>query len=333
MAMPERGGDLTFLGVDTDGRTRWSTTRNPSCTAFAVTGGADGRDLVVLLDSDADPDSGLLATRTTAAAYDPLDGSLVWGPTDVPGDLVGPGLLLADVEGSVMSTSTGPKVALDPGTGEVVADEEDGGTELLHEYRGTLLAADGGDLRATETGSGDVLWTADDLEPPEGAETEPEAVGPGPAPGNGQSAAVVLAWDGPDGETVAHTAHDLRTGERLASFDGTEEPRVVGDREGRTVVGGPHPDAGRLLVGLHSSPAGELWRTRLPDGPGLDAVVGDHAQLGEGDDTLLVALDSGATVGEGPWAVPVAAAEDGTSLVPVESDGPGDAFAAYGPGP
>lgn len=333
MAMPERGGDLTFLGVDADGRTRWSTTRNPSCTAFAVTGGGEGRDLVVLLDSDADPGSGLLATRTTAAAYDPLDGSLVWGPTDVPGTLVGPGLLLAAVEGSVMSNSTGPKVALDPGTGEVVADEEDGGTELLHEYRGTLLAEYGNELRSTETGSGDVLWTAGDLEPPEGAETLPEAVGPGPDPGNGQAAAVILSWDGPDGGTVAHTAHDLRTGERLASFDGAEEPRVVGDHDGLTVVAGPHPDGGRVLVGLRSSPAGELWRTRLPDGPRLDAVVGDHAQLTEGDDTLLVDLGSGATVGEGPWAVPVAAAEDGTALVPVESDGLGDAFAAFGPRP
>lgn len=332
MAMPERGGgDLSFLGVDTDGNTRWSTPRNPSCTAFAVTKGAKGQDLVVLLDSDADPASGLLATTTTAAAYDPLDGTLVWGPTDVPGTLVGPGLLLAAIEGSVMSTSTGPKVALDPATGEVTADEEEDGTELLHEYQGALLVKDGDELRSSESGSGDVLWTSEELDPPEDAGTEPDAVAPGPAPENGYAASAILSWTGPDGEPVAHTVHDLHTGERLVSFHGPEEPRVVGDKEGLTVVSGPHPDGGQLLVGLHTSPAEELWRTRLPDGPRLDAVVGDHAHLTDGDLTRLVDVRSGATEGEGPWAVPVAAAADGTALVPVESEGLGDAFAAFAP--
>ncbi|WP_017607319.1 hypothetical protein [Nocardiopsis xinjiangensis] len=334
MAMPERGGgDLTFLGIDAEGSTRWSVTRNPSCTAFAVTKDTDGQDLVVLLDSDAEPASGLLATRTTAAAYDPLDGTLVWGPTDVPGTLVGPGLLLAAIEGSVMSTSTGPKVALAPATGEVVADEEEDGTELLHEYQGTLLAREGTELRSSESGSGDVLWTSDDLDPPEHAGPEPDAVGPapGPAPENGYAASVVLSWAGPDGEPAAHTVHDLRTGDRLVSFPGPEEPRVVGDKEGLTVISGPHPDGGQLLVGLEGSPAEELWRTRLPDGPRLDAVVGDHAYLTDGDLTRLVDAGSGASEGEGPWAVPVAAAADGTALVPVASEGLGDAFAAFAP--
>lgn len=332
IAMPERGGgDLTFLGVDAEGRTRWSTPRNPSCTAFAVTKDESGQDLVVILDSDADPASGLLATRTTAAAYDPLEGSLVWGPTDVPGTLVGPGLLLAAIEGSVMSNSTGPKVALDPATGEVIADEEEDGTEPLHEYQGTLLVRDGTELRSSETRNGDVLWTSDDLDPPEHAGTEPETVGPGPAPENSYAASVVLSWEGSDGEPAAHTVHDLRTGDQLASFPGPEEPRVVGDKEGLTVVSGPHTDGGQLLVGLHGSPAEELWRTRLPDGPQLDAVVGGHAYLTDGDLTLLVDADSGETEGEGAWAVPVAAAADGTALVPVESEGLGDAFAAFDP--
>lgn len=331
LAMPEGGGDLTVLGVDAEGGTRWSTTRNPSCTAFAVTKETKGHDLVVLLDSDADPASGLLATRTTAAAYDPIDGTLVWGPTDVPGTLVGPGLLLAAIEGSVMSTSTGPKVALDPATGEVAADEEADGTELLHEYQGTLLVRDGDELWSSESGSGDVLWTSEDLDPPEHAGTEPDAVGPGPAPENGYAASVVLSWGGPDGRPAAHTVHDLRTGDRLASFPGPEEPRVVGDKEGLTVVSGPHPDGGQLLVGLHGSPAEELWRTRLPDGPRLDTVVGDHAHLTDGDLTRLVDVRSGETEGEGAWAVPVAAAADGTALVPVESEGLGDAFAAFAP--
>ncbi|GHD24708.1 hypothetical protein GCM10007147_21130 [Nocardiopsis kunsanensis] len=332
IAMSE-GGDLTFLGVDAEGRTRWSTPRNPSCTAFAVTEDESGQDLVVLLDSDADPASGLLATRTTAAAYDPHDGSLVWGPTDVPGTLVGPGLLLAAIEGSVMSSSSGPKVALDPETGAVSADEEEDGTELLHEYQGTLLVREGGELRASESGSGDVLWTSGELDPPEHTGSGPDAVAPGPAPENGYAASVALSWEDPDGEPVAHTVHDLRTGERLVSFHGREEPRVVGNKEDLTVVSGPHPDGGQLLVGLRGSPAEELWRTRLPDGPRLDAVVGDHVHLTDGDLTRLVEVRSGETVGEGPWAVPVAAAADGTALVPVGSEGLGDAFAAFAPAP
>src|SRR5690606_38421887 len=154
--MPEEsGGDLVFLGVGPDGATRWSLSRNPSCTAFAATRDADGGDLVVVLDSDADPERALLASRTTAAGYRPDDGALVWGPVEVPGTLVGPGLVFGAPAKSVMSADTGPKTALDPSTGRVAADEEDGGAAVLHEHQGALLTEEDGELRAVDAAGGE----------------------------------------------------------------------------------------------------------------------------------------------------------------------------------
>src|SRR5690606_38842927 len=156
-----------FLGVGPDGATRWSLSRNPSCTAFAATRDADGGDLVVVLDSDADPERALLASRTTAAGYRPDDGALVWGPVEVPGTLVGPGLVFGAPAKSVMSADTGPKTALDPSTGRVAADEEDGGAAVLHEHQGALLTEEDGELRAVDAAGGEELWDTGGLAPPE----------------------------------------------------------------------------------------------------------------------------------------------------------------------
>ncbi|WP_026128553.1 PQQ-binding-like beta-propeller repeat protein [Nocardiopsis halophila] len=337
--MPEEsGGDLVFLGIGPDGTTRWSLDRNPSCTAFAATRDADGGDLVVVLDSDADPDGGGFAARTTAAAYRPGAGTLVWGPVEVPGTLVGPGLVFGASAGSVMGAADGPKAALDPSTGAVAADESEGGT-VLHEYQGTLLTERDGRLHAVDTATGQRLWSGAGLAPPSHA---PAAVpAPGPRPETDASGAVLLEWR-QDGETVGTTVHDLRTGRRLAELGTDEEPRLLGTQEGGAVVAGAAPDGGGVLIAVADDPR-RLWSRDREPGERPEAIVGGVLYMStgnptpedadgsgvEGEDGIrAVRMRDGASLGEGNWSVPVAAASDGTALLPVASDGPGDAFAA-----
>lgn len=328
--MPEEsGGDLVFLGVGPDGATRWSLSRNPSCTAFAATRDADGGDLVVVLDSDADPERALLASRTTAAGYRPDDGALVWGPVEVPGTLVGPGLVFGAPAKSVMSADTGPKTALDPSTGRVAADEEDGGAAVLHEHQGALLTEEDGELRAVDAAGGEELWDTGGLAPPEHAPGTAPA--PGPRPETGAAAAAVVEWRADGGEPAGYTVHDLRTGTVLAELGGGAEPRLIGTSEGPAAVTGAAPGGGTVLIGLDAGGdhPREAWRRDHPDGgPRPEAIVGGVLYLTDGDTARAVDMRTGDDLGEGPWPVPVAAAPDGTALLPVPSDGPGDAFAA-----
>ncbi|MFW5418870.1 PQQ-binding-like beta-propeller repeat protein [Nocardiopsis sp. CNT-189] len=329
LVMPEEnGGDLVFLGVGPDGATRWALSRNPSCTAFAATRDADGGDLVVVLDSDADPERALLASTTTAAAYRPGDGALVWGPVEVPGTLIGPGLVFGAATGSIMSTETGPKAALDPSTGAVAADEEDGAAAVLHEHQGALLTEEGGELRAVDTGTGEELWSTRGLDPPEHAPGASPA--PGPRPETDAGAAAVLEWRADGAETAAYTVHDLRTGALLAELGGGEEPRLIGTPEGPAAVTGAEPGGGTVLIGLDagSEDPRELWRRDRPGGaPRPEAITGGVLYLTDGETTRAVDMRTGDDLGEGRWPAPVAAA-GGTALLPVPSDGQGDAFAA-----
>ncbi|MFC6432302.1 PQQ-binding-like beta-propeller repeat protein [Nocardiopsis tropica] len=231
---PEGGGELHFVGTDADGRTRWTTERNPSCTGFTLTRTQGGDDLVVLLDSDAAPDRGLLAARTTAAALDPSTGRRVWGPTEVPGTWVGPGLVFAQVAHTVMSADTGPAVALSADTGEVVADESRGGA-VLHEYQGTVVLHRDGALRAVDARSGDELWHHADLPVPDTLEGEPGEISLtyGPRPASGSAPWAVITWE--RGETTAFTVHDLRDGRALAEPLTGAPPVSVGDEHGRAM--------------------------------------------------------------------------------------------------
>ncbi|MDA2806851.1 hypothetical protein [Nocardiopsis suaedae] len=352
LVMPEEsGGDLAFLGVGPDGATRWSLARNPSCTAFAATRDADGGDLVVVLDSDADPKGGGLATRTTAAAYRPDEGTLAWGPVEVPGTLVGPGLVFGATAGSVMGGASGPKAAVDPSTGAMAVHEsEDGGATVLHEYQGALLTERDGRLRALDTATGRELWNGADLSPPNDASGAKP--GPGPRPETDASAATVVSWseEGTNGggtsAVVAYTVHDLRTGQRLAAFGPEEEPRLVGTQGGEAVASGTALDGGGTVVGLEAGTGAprRLWRQDAVPGDRTEAIVdgvlylstgnpGDEdttgdTQGGRPPGTRAVDMRSGDTMGAGEWPAPVAAAPDGPVLLPIASEGMGDAFAA-----
>ncbi|GAB3492956.1 PQQ-binding-like beta-propeller repeat protein [Nocardiopsis coralliicola] len=333
LVMPAEGEhDLRFLGVDADGTTRWETPRNPSCTGFAVTR-IGGRDLVVLLDSDADPDRGAAATRTTAAAYDPADGTKAWGPVDVPGTLTGPGLVFGAIEHTIISARSGPKLALTAETGRAAADEEDGDLEILHEHGGALLVRDGDRLEARNTADGRALWDSGGLRVPDPPAGAAPVVSYGPRPESDSSAAVLLEWaDGERGEVYAYTLHDLRSGEQLAGLAAGREPVLVGDEGGdRSLVHGLDAAGEEVLAAFGGTGAEPLWSRDPPAGEfRLERIAGGAVYGSAGPDTVALEAATGRGLGSGPWSAPVAATAD-SALLPVEDPGPGEVFAALPP--
>lgn len=334
LAMPDdEHSDLRFLGVDTDGNTRWSTPRNPSCTAFTATRTND-TPLVVLLDSDAVPEQGLAATQVTAAAYDPVDGTQAWGPVEVPGTLAGPGLVFAESSGSVMSDNSGPQVALSAADGRVVADERASDTTVLHEHEGALLTHERGAYRAVDTASDEELWTSDDVTPPDDLETDADAVrlAYGPRPMSDSSAAVVFGWqateaDGDDQEAVdAYTVHDLRTGALLTKLDGDHEPGVYGAPNGTTSVVSGARDGADVFLAVQGTE--QLWDATGSEDLRLDHVTDDAVYFSGSATSLVLELATGRELGNGDWAAPTAATPDGIALVRVDSEGEADQFVA-----
>lgn len=327
------GGDVHFLGVDREGRTRWSARRDPECTGFAVTHStAEESELVVLLDKERDPEQGFLGTRTSASAYDPDTGELVWGPSDVPGTLVGPGLVFAAVQGSVMSDRTGPKVALDPNTGDVVADEQDGDT-VLHEHHGALLVYRDGALRAFGP-HGQDLWDHDELDVPDEVGSGPVRVRYGPRPASDSGAALTLTWvsEATDGagtgeadEPLLYTVHDLRTGQRLLTLDPGQEPELLGDGRGRTVVlAVPIGEDEPRIHGTTASDSAPVWELPATSDERLRDLVGGSLYTTDGERHRVVDADTGAVDLEGDAEhsdlVPLAALDDGPVILSVTDE-------------
>ncbi|WP_231972523.1 PQQ-binding-like beta-propeller repeat protein [Nocardiopsis alborubida] len=320
----DEGGDLRFLGVDARGHTRWSTARNPSCTGFTTTRDDRGDDLVVLLDSDAAPERGLLAATVTAAAYDPSTGRRVWGPTEVPGTWVGPGLVFARVSHTVMNEETGPKVALAAGTGAVAADEQDGDA-ILHEYQGTLLVHRDGGLRAIDTSSGEQLWRGSELPVPaslaeEAGET---TLTYGHRPASDSAGLLTLRWE--RGGAAVYTVHDIRDGRPLAELSSRTEPVTVGDGSGRTVVSGTSAETGApVLLGRRGPSQDGLWSVEARPGERPVRLVGGLLYTTAGDGNRVLSMADGRTLEEGTWGIPVAGPERGPVLVEaVDGDGDG----------
>src|SRR5699024_3333606 len=123
--------ELTYSVIDSAGEVLWRARRPAACTGFAVSR-ADGRPIVVFTDAvvvDNPPTSSRSADgaagtwQTTASAYDLATGRRLWGPTAVPGTVQGPGLVFGESAPAGTMGKTGPRLALDPATGETVADE------------------------------------------------------------------------------------------------------------------------------------------------------------------------------------------------------------------
>lgn len=155
LAAGERDGVLEFTAVDVYGDVLWAAQRPASCTGFVVTTDAHGRALAILGDLQITADA---LAATTATAYDLTTGEQVWGPVEVPGPYQGPGLVFAAPPDGFMG-ETGPRVALDPTTGDVAADESSPeGIRIIGEYHGIVLLTHEDALIARDTADDHELW-------------------------------------------------------------------------------------------------------------------------------------------------------------------------------
>lgn len=147
---------LEYLAISTTGEALWSTERPLTCTGFVVAETSIGQPIAVLLDT-AVTDEALGAN--SASAYDLETGDVLWGPVNVPGTYQGPGLVFAASPPDFMGES-GARIALDPDTGDVIANEADSDTHIIGDFSGTLLLADD-DVMFARASSGETLWTLD----------------------------------------------------------------------------------------------------------------------------------------------------------------------------
>lgn len=152
MAPVDAGGYLEFTAIDASGQALWALERPLACAGFTLTTGPGDLPIAVINDA-ATTDTALAAT--TASAYDLRTGELVWGPVEVPGPHQGPGLIYAAP--SPAMGESGPRVALSPVTGEIVADEANSDWSVIAENHGTVLLSDGTNLRA-QSADGIQLW-------------------------------------------------------------------------------------------------------------------------------------------------------------------------------
>jgi len=160
----EHTGDvLTFRAVDTTGTVLWEADRPLSCTGFTLTSLED-TSFAVLTDIDAEVQG---FDNTVASAYDVHSGERIWGPVDVPGPHLGPGAVFGAPTELAMGES-GPKLVLDPATGEVLVDETHHDVRVLGEFHGTVLTSTNEHIQAHHASAlsdegleAHPLWTLD----------------------------------------------------------------------------------------------------------------------------------------------------------------------------
>lgn len=145
---------VIFSAVSESGSVLWEAERPRICSAFVATLSAD-RPIGVLMDLQAGTDT---LTTSTATAYDLRTGEEIWGPVEVPGPHQGPGLVFSAPPDDFMGNS-GPRVALDPGSGSILADERElDGAHIVGEHGGTVLLAKQNELIAMSADDAS-LWT------------------------------------------------------------------------------------------------------------------------------------------------------------------------------
>lgn len=296
--------DLTVVGVDPSGATRWALRTNPSCVGYDVTE-VNGRPAAVVLASDADTRADGIATRITANAYDTRDGRQLWGPSPVPGPLLGPGLIFGQSGSSVVGDTRAETVMLAADTGEPVDPPADDAVPR-YEHNGVGLFGTNESLTAIDTRIGSPLWESDDVAPDwAGAKARAEFL---PTPAASNADVVALRWHDTNGDTRT-ALHDLRSGTLIAALDADSEPRTTLDPTTNTVVVTSIDYRASHAIDVNSGRV--RWRDNGASGP-LELTLADSG-VGYGNrDGRSVAIDlrTGDVLYEGNWPSPVAASAD-----------------------
>ena len=210
VAPAESEAALEFRAVDAEGTMLWWAERPPSCTGFVLTSTSDDQDVAVLADLEGSSEG----VSTTVSGYGLHTGEPVWGPVDVPGPHLGPGLVFAEMPAQ-FGQPTGA-VALDADTGEPLPVPDD--DRVVGEYGGTVLTVDDTQLTALAATGGEdleVRWQVPLTE--QGWSAEEVAAAAGTRPG----AAVALLDVGTDGHVLVSLADGavLAEGIRDAATD------------------------------------------------------------------------------------------------------------------
>lgn len=242
---------VQFSATASDGTVLWTTQRPLSCTGFTLT--FDGQRTLAVL-TDLSPGTGARVAVTTASAYDLATGEQMWGPVEVPGPHAGPGLVFASLpEGGAMGAS-GPRMALDPASGALVATENTHRSErLIGEYHGVLLIAADEQLIGRDAVAGTEHWR---LPLADLGFTDPDQVVAAPSSVTNATLAVI-------GDHASSALIDLVNGQALAhgvqdtALDASSGMHVTVERDhlrGRTrngVVQWDQPiDAGARIVSV-----------------------------------------------------------------------------------
>lgn len=298
LQIPEEvGHPLRYVAVDSQGTVLWTAERPPTCTGFALSRAA-GVPVAVLTDLDAD-------ASTTATAYDLRSGERVWGPVDVPGAHQGPGLVFAEPAPAL--GATGPRVALDPATGDVVADEaQRSGLTVVGEFDGVVLTSHDGTLQGVDAASGRQRWSIPLGDAGIGAGSSPTAR-PGTEP--------------PDG-TALLAGRDGRGTEAVGALVQTDDGSVVTTDAGQAVQ---DPATGVYVVlgatslrGLRGQEV--LWSVEGTGTTSLAAAGGALVYVRAGESLAIrnaltgaeaVAYDGVATAG---FAVPAVVSTSGAAV-------------------
>lgn len=321
LAPQERDGALDFTAVDSQGSVLWMAQRPASCAGFAVTSAGEGSDLAVL--TDLTTTQGSLA-QTTATAYDLHTGDQVWGPVEVGGPHIGPGLVFS-APGDAPLGAMGARLVLDGATGNVVArevddgvhilsgagaDDVDGqveaqydGADILGEYEGTVLLADGDEVVAIDADQGRQQWR--------------------------------LADHGWDIDALAPAA-GARPGGPLARLQVAPGTQVVVDVDDGSVLAGNVTDVGTdpstgthvVLEADHAraydSEGEELWAYLLTGPTTITGIGGVMVYLRTGDSVRVHNVLTGEVAQayppdeQGQILVPAAISADGGSVVAAE---------------
>ncbi|WP_454777917.1 hypothetical protein [Georgenia muralis] len=295
------GAALRFVAADEQGTVLWEAARPPSCTGFALTRAGD-RALAVLTDLAPTDDS---VAGTTATAYDLTTGERVWGPVEVPGPHHGPGLVFSAAAPRATVGETGPRIVLDPATGEVLADESDGAdTGVVGEYDGTVLTAVDGELVATDAAGGTTTWRV-----------------PLASLGLGGTPTAVAGARPPHGTALLGEPGE-ETGALVDLADGAVLAADVADAR-------RDPSSGTVVAlgeaGVTGLPAtGEPWEVPVAD-TRLAAAGGALVYLRVGDALQVLNATTGAEAqaygdaGTAGLAVPVLFSAGGAAVVPTET--------------
>lgn len=315
LAPGDTGGLLTFTAADAEGNILWQAERPRACSGFTITHDGE-RPLAVL--TDIDPEEGTFGSPT-ATAYDLRTGDQVWGPVQVPGPHQGPGTVFAAPPQEQLG-DVGPRMVLDPATGDILADEStDGSAHVVGEYRGTVLLADDTHLHAYRHDAETADWSL----PLQEYGWEAEALHSWDTAGPGGGAAALVGGESEErvlidletGDPIAEDVRDaafeatsgtwIALGDELTGYDDAGE-RLFSNSEAQSLQ---LEGTGGVLVYLrtaqgqlqaHNAVSGDIAEAYDPDGEGSLAVPFHITDTGGGivrsqGSLLLVPVDAAAT--------------------------------------